>query len=159
MGAHDAVKQVLAPLGTVEFVQVAMQPGRPQGFGVLGERQVPVFALPGNPVSSYVSFEVFVRPALRAMLGLDPVVATPVPGRLGAPLRSPDGRRQLARARAQRTPDGWQVEPLAGQGSHFVADLAEADALVVVPESVTALDVGEQVEVLLLDGAGERGAA
>ncbi|MGB8382831.1 MAG: gephyrin-like molybdotransferase Glp [Dermatophilaceae bacterium] len=159
MGAHDAVKQVLAPLGTVEFVQVAMQPGRPQGFGVLGERQVPVFALPGNPVSSYVSFEVFVRPALRAMLGLDPVVATPVPGRLGAPLRSPDGRRQLARARTQRTPDGWQVEPLAGQGSHFVADLAEADALVVVPESVTALDVGEQVEVLLLDGAGERGAA
>ena len=159
MGAHDAVKAVLAPLGTVEFVQVAMQPGRPQGFGVLGERQVPVFALPGNPVSSYVSFEVFVRPALRTMLGLDPVVSTPVQGRLAAPIRSPEGRRQLARARAQRTPNGWQVDPVAGQASHFVADLAGADALVIVPESVTALDAGDEVEVLLLDGAGERGAA
>ena len=89
MGVHDAVKAVLAPLGTVEFVQVAMQPGRPQGFGVLGERQVPIFALPGNPVSSYVSFEVFVRPALRTMLGLGPVVSPPVPGRLAAPMRSP----------------------------------------------------------------------
>ena len=159
MGAHDVVKEVLAPLGTVDFVQVAMQPGRPQGFGVLGDAQVPVFALPGNPVSSYVSFEVFVRPALRAMLGLDPVVSTPVSGRLAAPLRSPEGRRQLARARARRTSGGWQVDPVAGQASHFVADLAEADALVVVPESVTALEAGDTVEVLLLGVDGERGAA
>ncbi|MGV1010146.1 MAG: gephyrin-like molybdotransferase Glp [Dermatophilaceae bacterium] len=158
MGAHDVVKEVLAPLGTVEFVQVAMQPGRPQGFGALGQGQVPVFALPGNPVSSYVSFEVFVRPALRRMLGLDPVVPAPVPARLAGPLRSPDGRRQLARARARRTPSGWEVQPLAGQASHFVADLADADALVLVPEAVTALGAGDVVEVLLLDG-GDRGEA
>ncbi len=159
MGVHDAVKQVLMPLGTVDFVQVAMQPGRPQGFGVLGERAVPVFALPGNPVSAYVSFEVFVRPALRIMLGLEPAVRPTVPGRLATPLRSPEGRRQLARAKARLTSTGWQAAPVAGQASHFVADLAEADALVIVPESVTALEEGDPVEVLLLDDAGERGAA
>jgi len=159
MGVHDAVKAVLKPLGTVDFVQVAMQPGRPQGFGVLGKRQVPIFALPGNPVSACVSFEVFVRPALRTMLGWQPAVRPTVPGRVATPLQSPPGRRQLARARARRTDTGWQVEPVAGQASHSVADLAKADALVVVPESVTSLAAGDPVEVLLLDGADERGAA
>ena len=68
MGAFDVVKQALSELGTVEFVQVAMQPGKPQGFGHLGNR-VPIFCLPGNPVSALVSFEVFVRPAIRKLLG------------------------------------------------------------------------------------------
>ena len=68
MGAFDVVKQALSELGTVEFVRVAMQPGKPQGFGHLGDR-VPIFCLPGNPVSALVSFEVFVRPAIRKLLG------------------------------------------------------------------------------------------
>jgi molybdopterin biosynthesis enzyme len=134
-----------------------MQPGKPQGFGVLGEREVPVFALPGNPVSSYVSFEVFVRPALRTMLGLAPAVPPPETGRLAAPLRSPEGKRQIARARAGRTAGGLLVHPVAGQGSHYVSDLADADAFVVVPEPVTALAAGDEVEVILLDRAGGLG--
>ena len=62
-GDYDVVKEALAPLGTVWFGEVAMQPGKPQGFGVVGEDDVPIFTLPGNPVSSYVSFEMFVLPA------------------------------------------------------------------------------------------------
>ena len=68
MGAFDVVKQALSELGTVEFTRVAMQPGKPQGFGHLGDK-VPIFCLPGNPVSALVSFEVFVRPAIRKLLG------------------------------------------------------------------------------------------
>ena len=72
MGDYDVVKEALAPLGTVWFGGVAMQPGKPQGFGVVGEDETPIFTLPGNPVSSYVSFEVFVLPALRRMMGKSP---------------------------------------------------------------------------------------
>ena len=68
MGAFDVVKEALSELGTVEFTRLAMQPGKPQGFGHLGNR-MPIFCLPGNPVSALVSFEVFVRPAIRKLLG------------------------------------------------------------------------------------------
>ena len=71
MGARDVVKEVLSGLGTMKFDKVAMRPGKPQGFGLLDGR-TPVFTLPGNPVSAYVSFQVFVRPALRALQGLPP---------------------------------------------------------------------------------------
>ena len=67
-GANDVVKEVLQRLGTVTFRKVAMQPGMPQGFGVIGPDETPIFTLPGNPVSAYVSFEVFVRAALDALL-------------------------------------------------------------------------------------------
>ncbi len=167
MGVHDVVKAVLRepagpgrpPLGEVDFVQVAMQPGKPQGFGSLrgpGERQVPFFGLPGNPVSSYVSFEVFVRPLLRRLLGREPAVAPTVAARLATALRSPAGRRQIARARATWDAQAreWSVTPVAGQGSHFVADLAQADALVIVPEDVTLLPAGAVAETILLDPDG-----
>jgi molybdopterin molybdotransferase len=73
VGAYDVVKEVLSRLGTVQFDEVAMQPGKPQGFGTIGPDSTPVFALPGNPVSALVSFEAFVRPALRKMLGASPL--------------------------------------------------------------------------------------
>ena len=86
-GTHDVVKEALAELGTVSFHEVAMQPGKPQGFGVIGEDATPIFTLPGNPVSAYVSFEVFVVPALRKMMGRTPY------------------SRSLVRARADRAGD------------------------------------------------------
>ena len=78
-GAFDVVKDALKELGTVEFVRVAMQPGMPQGFGTLGVDGTPIFCLPGNPVSALVSFEVFVRPAVRLMLGKRRLVRRTVP--------------------------------------------------------------------------------
>jgi molybdenum cofactor synthesis domain-containing protein len=153
MGAYDVVKAALRDEG-VDFVQVAMQPGKPQGFGFLtgpAGRRVPLFALPGNPVSSYVSFEVFVRPALRRLMGRSPEERGLRQARVTATLRSPAGRRQFARAVVSDGSDGLVAEPVAGQGSHFVADLSRANGLLIVPEDVTQVAVGETVDVLLLD--------
>jgi molybdopterin molybdotransferase len=155
MGAYDVVKESLRDHG-VDFVQVAMQPGKPQGFGLVGDRRVPLFALPGNPVSSYVSFEVFVRPALRRLMGLRPEVRPTLTARLEHALSSPPGRAQVARAVATHTEQGWRADPVWGQASHFVADLARANAFVFVPPDVTRVEAGDDVEIWLLvePGAG-----
>ncbi len=151
-GAYDVVKQVLSDVGTVTFDKVAMQPGMPQGFGTVGEEATPIFTLPGNPVSAFVSFEVFVRPAIRKMLGVSRLHRPSVKAVLQATLRSPEGKRQFARARWSPAPDGsYLVTPLAGQASHLLADLAYANALVVVPEPVTEVAAGQVVDTVLLE--------
>lgn len=162
MGLYDVVKDAFGvtgaaghgsgEVGTIDFVQVAMQPGKPQGLGRLGARGIPLFALPGNPVSAYVSFEVFVRPALAAMSGRSPT-GRGLRGTVSTTLRSPRGRRQIARAVARHTAAGWVADPVWGQASHFVADLARANSFVVVPEDVTELHAGDEVEIWLLDGS------
>lgn len=146
-GAYEVVKDAFGTLGTVEFGKVAMQPGGPQGAGTVDG--VPVITLPGNPVSSFVSFEVFVRPALRRALGHATPDRLRAPARLTGPLRSPAGRRQFLRGRYE---DG-QVSQVGGPGSHLVAHLARANCLVVVPEDVTELDTGAEVDVVLIEGA------
>ena len=151
-GAYDVVKQVLSELGTVTFDKVAMQPGMPQGFGTVGEEKVPIFTLPGNPVSAFVSFEVFVRPAIRKMLGVARLHRPSVRAVLQTTLRSPEGKRQFARARLQTANDGsYLVTPMDGQGSHLVSDLAYANALVVVPEHVTEIPAGQVADTVLLE--------
>jgi molybdopterin molybdotransferase len=145
-GEHDVVKDTLSRLGSVEFTKVAMQPGMPQGFGMVGADQTPIFTLPGNPVSAYVSFQLFVRPALRALQGLDPQPPRTVQAMLTGPLRSPAGKRSFARAHLERA----VVTPLSGQGSHQLASLAAANALIIVPESVTELATGDEAEVMWL---------
>jgi molybdopterin molybdotransferase len=145
-GEHDVVKDTLSRLGSVEFTKVAMQPGMPQGFGMVGADQTPIFTLPGNPVSAYVSFQLFVRPALRALQGLDPQQPRTVQAMLTGPLRSPAGKRSFARAHLERA----VVTPLSGQGSHQLASLAAANALIIVPESVTELAMGDEAEVMWL---------
>jgi molybdopterin molybdotransferase len=151
MGAYDVVKEELSKLGTVDFQQVAMQPGKPQGFGVLGEDEVPIFTLPGNPVSAYVSFEVFVRPALRKLMGQMPYRRTTVQGVTLDGFSSPAGRRQFVRAAARSGDEGWMASTVGGHGSHLLGGLSRANALIVVPEDVTAVRAGDQVELLLLD--------
>ena len=151
-GAYDVVKAVLSELGTVTFDRVAMQPGMPQGFGTIGDDATPIFTLPGNPVSAFVSFEVFVRPAIRKMLGVSRLHRPSVKAVLQSTLRSPEGKRQFARARWQPAPDGsYLVTPLGGQASHMLADLAYANALVVVPEQVTEIAAGQVVDTVLLE--------
>jgi molybdopterin molybdotransferase len=146
-GAYEVVKDAFRTLGTVDFLKVAMQPGGPQGCGTVDG--VPVVTLPGNPVSSFVSFEVFVRPALRRALGHTRPERLRAPARLTSDLRSPAGRRQFLR--------GWyadgEVSQVGGPGSHLVAHLARANCLVVVPEDVTELPAGAEVDVVLIEGA------
>lgn len=153
MGAYDAVKAVLSQLGTVQFDRVAMQPGKPQGFGLLDEGRVPVFTLPGNPVSSLVSFEVFVAPALRRMAGRAPFESAPVLARVEEGFRSPDAKTQFARVVVtSHDSEPLRVRLAGGQGSHVLGSLADAHALAVVPPEVTQVVAGDEVLVLGLDG-------
>jgi len=124
-----------------------MQPGGPQGAGTVDG--VPVVTLPGNPVSAFVSFEVFVRPALRRILGHAAPDRLRVPARLAGDLTSPAGRRQYLRGRY----DEGRVSQVGGPGSHLVAHLSRANCLVVVPEDVTELAAGSDVTVVLIEGA------
>ncbi|WP_309647649.1 gephyrin-like molybdotransferase Glp [Nocardioides sp.] len=152
-GDFDVVKAALRTLGTVWFGGVAMQPGKPQGFGVVGERQVPIFTLPGNPVSAYISFELFVRPAMRTLMGLQPIVEPTVTATLEGGVSSLSGKRQFLRGRFSRDEAGATVtvKAVGGSGSHLVGDLAASNALIVVPEELTEVVDGAQVQVVVLD--------
>jgi molybdopterin molybdotransferase len=149
-GEHDVVKAALSGsgAGTLTFRKVAMQPGMPQGFGVVGPDQTPILTLPGNPVSAFVSFWLFGRPALDALQGRAPQPVPPRRARLAGPVRSPQGRRSFLRGLL--SPDGATVTPLTGQGSHQLGALARANALIVVPEEVAAMASGEVADVLSL---------
>jgi molybdopterin molybdotransferase len=151
MGAYDTVKAVLSRLGTVEFTKVAMQPGMPQGFGRLGPEATPIFTLPGNPVSAYVSFEVFVRPVIRRLLGLEVIDRPRVDATCTEGFDSPIGKTQFARGVLTLDAMGPTVRPVGGQGSHIVGGLARADALIVVPPEVGRVEVGDRVAVIDLE--------
>jgi molybdopterin molybdotransferase len=150
-GAYDVVKEILGRLGTVTFEKVAMQPGMPQGFGTVGPDATPIFTLPGNPVSAYVSFEVFVRPVLRRMLGVEPLFRPTVRAVCGQELHSPEGKRQFARGWLGVEEGRYVARPAAAQGSHLVNDLAHANCLMVIPESTTVVPAGGTVTVMVLE--------
>jgi molybdopterin molybdotransferase len=150
-GAYDVVKEVLSELGTVSFGEVAMQPGKPQGFGFVGEDATPIVTLPGNPVSSYVSFEVFVLPAIRRMMGRLPYRRPMVRAVCSQGFSSLPGRQQYVRAQFGIDARGAHVTPVGGHGSHLLGDLSAANALIVVPPETTSVTGGGQVQVLVLD--------
>jgi len=158
MGAYDTVKEVLSAVGTMRFDKVAMQPGMPQGFGVLGDNATPVFTLPGNPVSAMVSFEVFVAPALRLMAGRPQQETALVPAVASHDWTAPAGKVQYARVVLSRNGSGHPCGCLSGytvaiaglQGSHALASLAGANALAVIPADVTSVRAGDQVSCHLL---------
>ncbi|MFK5581990.1 molybdopterin molybdotransferase MoeA [Serinicoccus sp. LYQ131] len=149
-GAFDIVKKVLTGAGSMTFEEVAMQPGKPQGFGVLGHRRVPVFTLPGNPVSTLVSFEVFVRPALQRLAGRAEG-ARGARGLVREGWSSSKGRQTYTRVHLHRDPTGaYAVTPAGGPGSHLVHPLATADALAVSAAETSEVEAGAEVELLLL---------
>ncbi|MFF5899395.1 gephyrin-like molybdotransferase Glp [Streptomyces argenteolus] len=162
VGAYDVVKEALSSVGDesagdegvagggVDFRKLAMQPGKPQGFGSIGPDHTPLMALPGNPVSSYVSFELFVRPAILTLMGLPDVHRPRVTATLATDeaLSSPSGKRQFLRGTYDA--EAGTVTPVGGAGSHLIAALAQADALIVLPEDVTSAEPGTRTEVILL---------
>ena len=145
VGEHDLVRGLLAELGAVEvFWRVAVKPGKPLAFSTRASTLV--FGLPGNPVSSFVGFELFVRPALAALQGArDPAPAF-LPGRLGVTVARNAARDELVRARVE---DGV-VQPLRGQESHMIARAALATALVLIPRGDGELAAGADVSWLSL---------
>ena len=146
VGAFDVVREVLESSATVEFTPVAMQPGKPQGLGTW--HGVPIFTLPGNPVSAFVSFEAFVRPGLRRMAGHTDVERRVVERPAGAAWRSPEGREQLMPVRF--VDHGVVPATGRGSGSHLVASLAHAEGLAIVPADVTEVAEGDELRVMLL---------
>jgi molybdopterin molybdotransferase len=151
VGAYDVVKEVLTRLGTVSFEGVAMQPGKPQGFGTIGPDSTPIITLPGNPVSSYVSFEVFVRPVIRKMLGVEPLHRPTVRAVCLEGFESPADKRQYMRGWLDVVDGRYVVRPVGGPGSHLVGGLAHSNCLIVVPEDVTEVPDGSAVEVMVLE--------
>lgn len=145
-GAYEVVKDALTGRG-IEFVKVAMQPGMPQGAGTF--EGVPVVTVPGNPVSALVSFEVFLRPALRAAMGFPDAARPTVRAALSEPIDSPDGRRQFRRGFLDH--QTGTVRPIGPPGSHFLRWLAASDCLLDIPADVTTLAAGQTVDVWKVD--------
>lgn len=147
-GVKDLVADVVAHLGEAAKFKVAMQPGMPQVVGRVGD--VPVFGLPGNPVSSFVSFEVFVRPALRVLQGRRDLLRPAVTARLGTDVTSPAHKRSYLRVQMSRDGAQWVATPTGHQGSHVISSIASADGLAEVPADVTSMAAGDPITVHLL---------
>ncbi len=149
VGVYDLVRAAEAELGVEEvFWRVAVRPGKPVAFGV--RDRTLVFGLPGNPVSSLVGFELFVRPALLALQGVQTSGPAFRPGRLAGPARRLGARDSLLRARSRVEDGNVVLEPLSGQESHMIAQAATADALVLVPRGEGEIEAGSVVRYLAL---------
>lgn len=153
MGAFDYVKVVLDRIGEMRWMQIAIKPAKPFAFGTVGG--TPVFGLPGNPVSSMVSYELFARPALRRMAGLSEIHRpTRVAVSADALGRHDDGKVHFLRVAGGPDPHGrWRIHKLGGQGSHQLTAMAEATALAVVPDGVDVV-AGDEVEIIPLGTLG-----
>jgi len=158
VGAHDEVKEAFDVVGRMDLWRVAIQPGKPLAFGratAPDGRAVLLFGLPGNPVSSFVTFELFVRPVIRRLAGhADPVGRRIVRARLAEPVTKSAGRRAFLRVRLRpypRDPSVAIAELAGGQGSHVLSALARSNGLAIIPEEVDALPAGSVVDVLRID--------
>lgn len=155
VGDYDLVKSIMnEPGNRIHFWQVAMKPGRPLAFGSLGD--VPIVGLPGNPVSSMVSFEQFVRPAILKMTGHTNLFRRTVQARLGEEIRKKEGVRYFIRARIELEPEGYSVVTKGSQGSDMIRSMVRANGLIVLPEKDTTARKGSAVTVQLLDDSLER---
>jgi molybdopterin molybdotransferase len=155
VGDYDLVKEIMKEVGnSMQFWQVAMKPGRPLAFGALGE--VPIVGLPGNPVSSMVSFEQFIRPAILKMLGHENIFRRTVRARLGEGIEKKKGVRHFIRARIRVDGDGYAVMTTGEQGSGILKSMVRANGLIILPEDANVVRAGEIVTVQLLDESVDR---
>nr|MDQ3037908.1 molybdopterin-binding protein [Myxococcota bacterium] len=149
VGDHDLVHRALEQAGVVaQFWKVRIKPGKPLTFGLAGK--TPVFGLPGNPVSAWVTFEVFVRPALRAMQGDARPFRAAIEVELAAPHRHAPGRTELARARLEWIDGRPRAHLFPKQGSGSTQSIAGADALVVLPADAERFEAGARLQALVL---------
>jgi molybdopterin molybdotransferase len=155
VGDYDLVKEVMKKEGNrMQFWRVAMKPGRPLAFGAMGE--VPIVGLPGNPVSSMVSFEQFIRPAILKMMGHVNLFRRTVRARLGEDIDKNSGIRHFIRARICREEDGYTVVTTGEQGSGILKSMVRANGLIILSEEITKVRAGEMVTVQLLDDSLDR---
>jgi molybdopterin molybdotransferase len=147
VGERDVVKAAFFRRGEFDFFKVAMQPGMPQGFGHVEGK--PYWGLPGNPVSVFVSFEVFVRPALLKMMGRRTLSRPEVTATLTADVRGPKGKLQFARVEVRRDARGWSATPTGARGSNLISTVARANGLAMIPVGTETAPAGTTVPVML----------
>jgi molybdopterin molybdotransferase len=147
VGERDVVKAAFFRRGDVDFFKVAMQPGKPQGFGHIEGK--PYFGLPGNPVSVFVSFEVFVRPAILKMMGRKNLFRPEVKARLDADVAGSAEKTQFARVLVHRDGDGYVATPTGGRGSNLISTVARANGLAVIPPGTEMATAGSDVSVMI----------
>ena len=152
VGERDVVKAAFFRRGDVDFYKVAMQPGMPQGFGHIETK--PYFGLPGNPVSVFVSFELFVRPAMLKMMGRTQLDRPEVTAILATEVSGPKGKMQYARVAVERGDEGWIATPTGGRGSNLISTVARANGLAMIPPGTETAPAGSQVQVMVFR-AGE----
>ena len=153
MGDYDLVKDILAQKGEITFWQVRMKPGKPLAFGLIGN--IPLLGLPGNPVSSMLSFEIFARPAIFKMMG-KPLRSKPIiQAVVDSPLQNGDGRRVYVRAKVEKSDDRYLAQVTGAQGSGILTSMALANGLIIIPEDKKTIAAGETVQVIMLDWDGE----
>ncbi len=154
-GDYDVVKDVLLEGGDINFWSVRMRPAKPLAFGWLrgaaGGRPIPLLGLPGNPVSAMLAFEMFARPAIRAMLGRKRLARPMVEGALTGAIHNSDGRRVFARVEVERRDGEFYARPAGPQGSNILTSMSRANGLAVCPEDLPVKEAGERVSIIMLD--------
>ena len=145
VGRYDFVKEAISQLGEVDMWRVAMQPGKPVVLGRIGTK--PFLGLPGNPVSIHVSFEQFVRPAIRKMRGCEELLRPRIQARLTETITKKPGRLHLVRVRLAATEDGWEAAPTGPQGSHIQTSLVGAHGVAHFDAELDRIEAGEMVTV------------
>ena len=145
VGDYDLVKSVLSDIGSIDFWQVAMQPGRPLAVGRIGD--APFFGLPGNPVASLLCFHLFVRPALWKMGGRTRLDSECVTATAVEPMRKRAGRREFKRGVLRFTDRGYEVSTTGPQGSGILSSMVAANCLIILEEARGDVKAGERVLV------------
>jgi molybdopterin molybdotransferase len=152
VGDYDVVKAVLESMGEMVFWTVAMKPGKPLAFGILSGK--PVFGVPGNPATSVVSFETFIRPALLKMQGRTNLLRPVAHAVLDVALKKKPGRAHLVRAVVRHEADGLHASPAGPQGSAVLSTMTRADALLVLAREAEGYEAGDKVPAILIDWEG-----
>src|SRR5512136_14329 len=164
-GDYDIVKDVLAEHGEIGFWTVCMKPGKPLAFGVIKKvagkkkRKVPHLGLPGNPVSSMITFEQFARPAILKMMGKKALAKATIRAIIEGDITNTDGRRVFARVMVTRRGGQYYASLTGPQGSGILTSMTRADGLAVIPEISKEVKAGDMVEVQMLDWGEEQGEA
>lgn len=151
VGEYDLVKQALAEMGEISFWRVAVKPGKPFAFGQIGGAAL--FGLPGNPVSSMVTFDLFVRPALRKMAGHARPLPVMAQAAATAPINHKPGRAEYVRAHACWSAEGLRATPSAKHGSHQLSSMVGANCYIVLAPDQADINAGETVQIMLMSGS------
>jgi len=164
-GDYDIVKDVLAEQGEIGFWTVRMKPGKPIAFGVIEKikgrkkRKVPHLGLPGNPVSSMITFEQFARPAILKMIGKKVLAKPTIRAIIDGDITNTDGRRVFARVVVTRRSGQYYASLTGPQGSGILTSMVKANGVAVIPESSKGVKTGDMVDVQMLDWLEEQGQA